>query len=342
MKSFASLCLLAAAVGPSVLAYRPLQQQEHQVVTDIDSLPSDFQPHPGHTYTLSHPELPSHKLEIKKHDGDWCDSVTSYSGTINAGHGKDIFFSFFESRHSPADDPVVLWLNGGPGCASTLGLFQELGPCTIVDPSHLNGTAKNPYSWNSRANLIFIEQPIGVSFSFGRHGQMTGTTEQAALDVQAFLSVFFGTFKRFQKNPFFMAGESYGGRYLPVFASTIHDLNPKNAKKDLPVINLRGVLIGNGITSSFKMQEAYYTYQCTSLEGIGEPLQSIANCVEMRKALPYCVEMMETECLRRHDRIGCGAAMDFCASRFSEPFMQLGLNPYVQRHFVSVASRRVS
>lgn len=254
--------------------------------------------------------------------------MTSYSGTINAGHGRDLFFTFFESRNVPEDDPVIMWINGGPGCSSFLGMLSELGPCTITDPTHLNGTARNPYSWNERANLIFLEEPIGVSFSFGRHGQTTGTTEQAALDVQAFLTVFFTTFKKFQKNRFFMAGESYGGRYLPVFASAVYDLNPSNAAKDLPVINLAGVLIGNGITDVFKMQDASMTYQCTSLEGIGRPLQSISNCVEMRKALPYCKEMVQAECLRRHDTIGCAAAMDFCEGKFSESFFELGLNPY--------------
>jgi cathepsin A (carboxypeptidase C) len=208
-----------------------------------------------------------------------------------------------------------------------LGLFQELGPCRIDDSTSINGTSKNPYSWNSNANIIFLDEPLGVGLSYSRHGQKVGTTEEAALDVQAFLSLFFQTFKSFAKNDFYMAGESYGGRYLPVFAGTALDMNARNVKRGLPEINLRGVLIGNGVTSAFQTMESYYTYQCTSIPGIGKPLQSVGTCVQMRKALPYCMEMVQSECLRRHDSIGCTGAMSFCEAALGEPFGRLDLNP---------------
>jgi cathepsin A (carboxypeptidase C) len=127
---------------------------------------------------------------------------------------------------------------------------MELGPCTIADPSHVNGTKVNPHSWNNNANVIFLEQPIGVSFSYGKHGQTTSTTEEAAVDVQAFVSIFFQTFKEFKGREYFMSGESYGGRYLPVFASAILDGNKDLVAKGLDPVNLKGVLIGNGITDA--------------------------------------------------------------------------------------------
>ena len=194
----------------------------------------------------------SHKVKIKETTG-WCDpDVRSYSGYINTGHGRDLFFYFFESRSDPAKDPVLTWINGGPGCSSSLGLFMELGPCSIVDPSHINGTQRNPDSWNDKANVIFIEQPIGVSFSYGKHGQTTSSTEEAAVDIQAFISIFFQTFKEFQGRDYYMSGESYGGRYLPLFASAILDGNKALVKHGLEPVNLKGVLIGNGLTDLCK------------------------------------------------------------------------------------------
>ena len=97
-----------------------------------------------------------------------CDaSVKSYSGYFNvaSGHDKNYFFWLFESRSEPSTDPLVMWLTGGPGCSSQLALMTENGPCKPTEDG-LN-TVNNPYSWNTNANIMWVDQPANVGFSYG-------------------------------------------------------------------------------------------------------------------------------------------------------------------------------
>jgi hypothetical protein len=69
------------------------------------------------------------------------------------------FYWMFESRSDPANDPLVVWLTGGPGCSSILALFFENGPCSIHEDGQ--STKPNPFGWNDRANVIWVDQPAG-------------------------------------------------------------------------------------------------------------------------------------------------------------------------------------
>ena len=84
------------------------------------------------------------------------------AGLIPMKDGDDMFYWLFKSRSNPDKDPLVMWLTGGPGCGSEVALFFENGPFNINEDLTLK---KNPYSWNSVANVIFIDQPIGTGFS---------------------------------------------------------------------------------------------------------------------------------------------------------------------------------
>ena len=55
---------------------------------------------------------------------------------MNDTNGRELFYYFVESEGNPATDPVVLWLNGGPGCSSFDGFIYEHGkPLTFFSPS---------------------------------------------------------------------------------------------------------------------------------------------------------------------------------------------------------------
>ncbi|KAF9007827.1 Alpha/Beta hydrolase protein [Cyathus striatus] len=176
---------------------------------------------------LSHPLFPKYGVRIKKTEG-WCDpDANGYTGYIDI-QARHLFFYFFESRNDPAKDDVIFWTNGGPGCSSSLGLLMELGPCSLTSS---NATKPNPHSWNANANIFFVDQPIGVGFSYADYGETVGSTPEAAQDIAAFVAIFFFHFSSFQGRPFHMAGESYA----------------------LPKINLQSVMIGNGITDFYTL-----------------------------------------------------------------------------------------
>lgn len=75
--------------------------------------------------------------------------VTTYSGYLSVGTNMSMWFWFFEARSNASSAPLALWLNGGPGCSSMIGLFQENGPCHFVNGS--DEPSLNPYSWNNYA-----------------------------------------------------------------------------------------------------------------------------------------------------------------------------------------------
>jgi serine carboxypeptidase-like clade 2 len=135
-------------------------------------------------------------------------SFQQFSGysVVNETSGAELFYWFVESQSNPETDPVVLWLNGGPGCSSLLGMLTENGPFQLQSDGET--ILFNPYSWNQMASIIYLESPSGVGFSFSQNGDyLTGDNATAAGNYQ-FLLNFFGTyFPQYQSNPFYIAGE---------------------------------------------------------------------------------------------------------------------------------------
>ncbi|KAN0097812.1 Merops: S10.UPW [Tylopilus felleus] len=278
--------------------------------------------------TLSHPRFPNHSVRIKK--STFCDpTVSVYTGYLDVDQGaKHLFFYFFESRRNPAQDDVMMWINGGPGCSSSVGLLFGLGPCRIdISGTSANGTTWNPHSWNNEANIFFLDQPVGVGYSYADFGETVETTEEAARNVHAFITIFFETFKTFAGRRFHLSGESHVGRYIPVFASEIYDQNVIARDEGRTVINLQSVLIGNGITDISTLYEGLYDIQCGT-SALDIPFQTITNCVNIKAALPRCQAAMRKSCIEQFDHIGCEAAVDFCDKYIRGPYKKSGGNVY--------------
>lgn len=133
-----------------------------------------------------------------------------YSGYLAVTGGSQVHYHLVESEGSPSSDPLVVWLNGGPGCSSYLGFWLEQGPFTM----HGDGTlTENPYRWNTNANMLFLESPPGVGFSFitgSKPPYDANDTSTAQLNLGA-LAAFFLRFPRFNSSALWLSGESYAG-----------------------------------------------------------------------------------------------------------------------------------
>ncbi|CAN1182306.1 Serine carboxypeptidase-like 48 [Linum perenne] len=169
--------------------------------------------------------------------------------------GAKMFYFFFESRVNKTDAPVVIWLTGGPGCASELALFYENGPFQIKEDMSL---VWNDFGWDQASNILYVDQPTGTGFSYTtddsdiRHDEV-GVSN----DMYNFLQEFFKGHPKYAANDFFITGESYAGHYIPALASRIYK---GNTNKEGIHVNLKGFAIGNGLTDPAYQYKAYPEY----------------------------------------------------------------------------------
>ncbi|CAK9322709.1 unnamed protein product [Citrullus colocynthis] len=171
--------------------------------------------------------------------------------TIDEKQGRALFYYFVEAQTQAASKPLVLWLNGGPGCSSIGGgAFIEHGPFKI------NGEilVKNEYSWNTEANMLYVESPAGVGFSYSANKSFYYkiNDEITARDNLLFLEHWFDKFPEYKNRDFYITGESYGGHYVPQLARLI--------LKSKVNIKLKGIAIGNpllDLVNDFNARDEY-------------------------------------------------------------------------------------
>jgi len=188
-------------------------------------------------------------------------SPYEYSGylQINQATGASLFYWFFPAQNANPNAPFILWLQGGPGSSSIqIGLLNELGPYTVNEKLEL---VDNPYSWNQKYHVLFIDQPVGTGFSFVGTGKYITTGQEMAENLYTALIQFFRLYPTYSKNDFYVFGESYGGKYVPYIASHI--------LKQGSVIPLKGIGIGNGISDP-AVQVVTYDAQSYNLGLIDE------------------------------------------------------------------------
>ncbi|VAH31917.1 unnamed protein product [Triticum turgidum subsp. durum] len=170
-------------------------------------------------------------------------SFAQYSGyvEVDAMRKRSLFYYFAEAELDPATKPLVLWLNGGPGCSSVgVGAFSENGP---FRPSG-NALVGNEYSWNKEANMLYLESPAGVGFSYSTDPSFYGGVgdSMTARDNLRFLEGWFAKFPQYKGRDLYIAGESYAGHYVPQLAQRMVEFDDKEK-----LFNLKGIALGNPV-----------------------------------------------------------------------------------------------
>ncbi|CAL9233552.1 unnamed protein product [Arabidopsis halleri] len=173
---------------------------------------------------------------------------TGYIG-IGEEEESQLFYYFIKSENNPKEDPLLLWLNGGPGCSSITGLFFENGPLALkleVYNGSVPSLVSTTYSWTKMANIIFLDQPVGTGFSYSRTPLIDKPSDTREVKrIREFLQKWLSNHPQFSSNPFYASGDSYAGMIVPAL---VQEISKGNYICCNPPINLQGYILGNPIT----------------------------------------------------------------------------------------------
>ncbi|CAN6299969.1 unnamed protein product [Urochloa humidicola] len=227
----------------------------------------------GHRRRLSPPLLPSVAALLIIISSFWMSSAAAKAGTgrnvithikgfegplpfhletgyveVDEEHGARLFYYFIASERNPAEDPLILWITGGPGCSALSGLLFEIGPLKFDVAGYTEGFPRLVYfedSWTKVSNVIFLDAPVGTGFSYSRdeaglNVSLTGSGSQH----HTFLRKWIAEHPEFASNPLYIGGDSYSGYTVPVTALDIATHNSDHPNK----LNLAGYLVGNAAT----------------------------------------------------------------------------------------------
>jgi cathepsin A (carboxypeptidase C) len=230
------------------------------------------------------PAAPVGRHEITSLPGVGKPPMKMFTGFIDAGvppSGKGkMYFHYWmaQSEGDPSKDPVVMWYNGGPGASSLFGLLQELGPLLLNQNSYDDNYNKtkiptpqrNPFSWTKFATVIAIDSPPPIGFSYcteqgpAGSGPSCGPWKDStvfAANHEAHKTLFNTLFPELKPNPFYIAGESYGGIYVPGFANALMD-------DPIPGLNFKGFAVGDGLTGCEAVAGKPNNW-CINLDNVG-------------------------------------------------------------------------
>ncbi|KAI9483699.1 MAG: Alpha/Beta hydrolase protein [Benjaminiella poitrasii] len=263
--------------------------------------------------------------------------TTQYSGYIdNLITNEHIFFYFLESQLAPKTDPVILLLHGDLGCSPVSNSWFETGLCSVK-----TGIETNPYSFNNIANLLYIDQPSDVGYSY-TDGRKASTSEDVAKSLYDILQIFFTEFKQYANNDFHISGSGYSSRYIPALATHVVRENRYSHLHNKLPIRLASIIMGNGFINPRIQELSHYDYACNN----GKPFFSNTTCQKMKNDLRRCKYLL-SKCRNRNsgsstNSISCDIASYYCKRTQLDPFIKIGLNPFDTRRQCNYSTPSIS
>nr|XP_027083558.1 serine carboxypeptidase-like 2 isoform X3 [Coffea arabica] len=170
------------------------------------------------------------------------------TGYIGVGESEDVqlFYAFIKSESNPQSDPLIIWLDGGPGCSSFIAFLFGIGP-VILEPLSFDGTLPklvlNPSTWTKVVSIIFLDSPVGTGFSYAKTAKASQSSDfQASDQAYEFIRKWLHDHPEYKSNPFYVSGISYGGIPVPILTQLISNGNKDGIE---PRIDLKGYILGN-------------------------------------------------------------------------------------------------
>ncbi|GAB2219358.1 hypothetical protein Droror1_Dr00006993 [Drosera rotundifolia] len=162
---------------------------------------------------------------------------------------SELFYYFVESQGNPREDPLFLWLSGGPGCSSLNAIIYELGPLEFDIDSYEGGLPRfkyYDYAWTKTASMLFLDSPVGTGFSYSvTPSGWPSSDTKAARQVYEFFMQWLVENPRYLALETFVSGDSYAGIFVPLITKLIVEGNEAGVN---PHVNLKGYLLGSPTT----------------------------------------------------------------------------------------------
>ncbi|KLP05571.1 PRC1-Carboxypeptidase y, serine-type protease [Fusarium fujikuroi] len=286
------------------------------------------------------PGLPSFSVRANNVTAAVCNSSTpGVSGFIDTPEDDShVFFWLFESKNDFSKDPIIFFMSGGPGASSTgFGNLMELGPCRVTTDG--SETVDNPYGWNTNATVLFVDQPIPVGFSYGK--TMPKGLAEASNAMDRFLRQFFLAFPALVDQDFYIAGESYGGSWVPALAANIVERQTRSDSQEGAAvrylgmqrtlatarprdINIKGIMIGNGLVKLPIQNPATLEAACSGPDSILNSSQ----CLEWAPRSLWCEQNLVVCDSRGWLSDDCKHAQSLCNEMSDLVTGEMGRNPF--------------